>query len=276
VTAINNALSALVGAALSPFERWPPIVGLSAVSLLVAIAMLLVARATTDQAAIIAVKRRMQAALFEIRLFNDDIRAVHSGLDMLRQNLTYARLSLAPLPWLAIPLALLTAQLHAYYGYDGFVPGQTALVEVRLTEAGAPAAGDSPALALVAPRGIDVQTPMLWIPSERETVWRIGFEAAGDYELVVTLDGAPVTKRVTVSSAVGWRAPERLEAGVLNQFLAPVELSIEPGTLIESIAVNYPQRVVRIGPFGVDWLGAFFALSLFFAWLLRKPLGVTL
>jgi len=49
---------------------------LAVVSLISAIGMLLVVRATSDQARVAAVKRALQACVFEIRLFNDDARAM--------------------------------------------------------------------------------------------------------------------------------------------------------------------------------------------------------
>ena len=142
MTWINHGLGGLVGAVLSPFRSFPPIVGLSVVSLLAAIGMLLVFRATSNQPAIADVKRRIHAGIFEIRLFNDDLRAMFAAqLDILRHNLTYVRLSLAPMLWMFVPLLLLIAQLQFYYGYDGFVPGQSAVVKVRLKQGASPPAG---------------------------------------------------------------------------------------------------------------------------------------
>ncbi len=166
MTWINIALGGLVGAALSPFRSLPPIVGLSVVSLVAAIGMLLVFRATSNQRAIMDVKRRIHAGIFEIRLFNDDLRAMFSAqFDILRHNLTYLRLSLAPMVWMLVPLLLLIAQLQFYYGYDGFGPGQSAIVKVRLKEGAGPSSGRAPSVVLEAPSGLRVETPLVWIPS---------------------------------------------------------------------------------------------------------------
>ena len=49
--------------------------------------------------------RRLHAALFEIRLFNDDLSAIfRAQAEMLRHNLTYLRLSLVPMIWMFVPL----------------------------------------------------------------------------------------------------------------------------------------------------------------------------
>jgi len=277
MTWINLGLGRLVGAALSPFRSLPPIVGLSVVSLVAAIGMLLVFRATSNQQAIADVKRRILAGIFEIRLFNDDLRAMFSAqFDILRHNLTYLRLSLAPMVWMLVPLVLLIAQLQFYYGYDGLRPGEAAIVKVRLREGAGPSSGTAPAIALEAPSGLRVETPLLWIPSEREAAWRIGTQKPGDYQLTVLLDGRSVTKQVRVSAQVGWRTPERLEAGFLNEVLHPAEPPLEADVPIEAIMVAYPEREVSLLGYPVHWMIAFFVLSLVFAFALKSRFGVVI
>lgn len=277
MTWINAGLGGLVGVALSPFRSLPPIVGLTVVSLAAAVGMLLVFRATSNQPAITAVKRRIHAGIFEIRLFNDDLRAMFSAqFEILRHNLTYLRLSLAPLVWMLVPLLLLIAQLQFYYGYDGFAPGQSAVVKVRLKEGASPASGTTPAIALEAPSGLRVETPLVWIPSEREAAWRIGMDQPGDYELKIALDGRSVTKQIRVSDRIGWRTPERLEAGFLNQVLYPAEAPIENDVPIEAIMVAYPEREISLLGVGTHWMIAFFVLSLVFAFALKSRFGVVI
>jgi len=272
---LNRALGTLVGAALSPMQSWPAEAGLAVVSLLVAIGMLLVFRATSDQRALAAVKRQIQAGIFEVRLFNDDLRALQSAAAVLRHNLTYLRLSLAPLPWVIVPLVLLVAQLQFYYGYDGFTPGQSTVLTVRL-KAAAVRGGAAPAVALEAPAGLSVQTPLVWISAEREAAWRIGFEAAEDHELRVVVDGHSATKRLRVSSRVGWRTPGRFEAGLVNELLYPAEPPLAPDSPIAAIEVTYPDRPFNLLLFSSGWMVAFFVMVIAFSLLLRSRLGVVL
>ncbi len=271
---LNRVLGAIVDAALSPFQAFSPIVGLSVVSLVVAVGMLLVMRATSNQRAIAAVKRKIQAGIFEVRLFNDDVRALESTLDILRHNLTYLRLSLAPLPWVIVPLGLLIGQLQFYYGYEGFVPGQSAVLTVDVKEAALLPNGAAPAIIVETPPGLTVQTPLVWIPEQRQAAWRIGTDQRGDYEIIVTLAGKSVNKRVRVADAVGWRTPGRFEAGFLNQLLYPAEPPIDSDIPIAAIEITYPEREVSLLGYAVDWMVAFFGMSLALAWLLRSRMGV--
>ena len=122
---INAVLARAFDALLAPFRQLPPIVGLAIVSLATAIAMLLIFRRTSDQRRLAAVKRQIHAALFEIRLFNDDLRAIFRAQgEILRHNLTYLRLSVVPMLWMIVPLVLGIAQRQVHYGYGGLTPGE--------------------------------------------------------------------------------------------------------------------------------------------------------
>jgi uncharacterized membrane protein (DUF106 family) len=276
---VNALLGRFVEAALFPFRNLPPVVGLSVVSLVTAAGMLLVFRATSDQRRLSAVKRAIHAGFFEMRLFNDDLRALlRAQVEILRQNLVYLRLSLVPLLWMLVPLVLLVAHLQFYYGYRGLQPGGTALVKVRVKSelaTGAPDGG-GPALALEAPPGLRVETPVVWIPALDEAAWRIGAERAGDYELAVSVDGRALTKSVRVSDALGRRSPVRPGASWLDQLLYPAETAIPADAPVESVSVTYPDRPVSLFGWELHWMVVFFALSLIFALLLRRPFGVVI
>ena len=73
---INGILGPLVNVALYPFREMAPIVGLTLVSLVTAIFLLIVFKYTSNQKALENVKRKVHAGLFEIRLYNDDFRSI--------------------------------------------------------------------------------------------------------------------------------------------------------------------------------------------------------
>jgi hypothetical protein len=235
--------------------------------------LLVVVRYTSNQEGITRVKRAIRAGLFEIRLFNDDLRAIlRAQGEILRHNLTYLRLSTVPLLWVALPLTIVIGQLQACYGYDGLHPGQTALVKVNVGEG----AGDAPELQLTAPPGVRADTPPVWIPSLRQATWRIAAERPGDYEVTVLVNGAPTTKRVHVGGDVRRRSPYRLERGVVNWVLYPGEPALPSGSPVESVEVTYPARGFPVLGWSAHWLVLFFVLTLVFAFLLRRPFGVVL
>ncbi len=73
---LNRLLTIAVDAVMGPMRAAPPIASLGIFSLLTAAGMLLVVKWTINRRTIERAKSRMQAAIFEMRLFNDDLPAV--------------------------------------------------------------------------------------------------------------------------------------------------------------------------------------------------------
>ena len=281
---VNALLRGLFDFLLSPFRTLPPIVGIGLVSLVIAVGVLLVFKATSNQARLAAVKCQIQACIFEIRLFNDDLIAIlRSQRDVLRYNLTYLRLSAVPTLWIIVPLFLVLAQLQFHYGYRGLEPGETCLIKVKLRSGwdGIPGLArvepsGRPVVSLEVPSGLVVETPAVWIPSQQELDWRIRAEEWGDYEASIRLGTEAYTKTVQVRQGIRRRSPIRLESGFLNQLLYPAEDPLPERGPIESITLGYKDETVSIFGWDLEWYIALFALSILFAFALRKPFHVTI
>jgi len=284
VTIVNEWLGLAFDVLLYPFRQLSPIVGLSVASLLTAAAMLLVFRATSDQRRIEQVKRAMVAALFEIRLFNDDLPALFRAQgEMLRQNAAYVRLSLVPMLWMIVPIVLVVAQLEFRYGYAGLTPGQPVLVKAQLRHApatntdAAPAAGEAssaPAATLEAPNEVRVLTSAVWFPATQELVWQVTPNTPGEFVLNARIGSGTFTKTLEATDHVVRRSPLRVSPGLVDQFLYPAEPPLPVSADVASISVAYPARAIRILGWDMPWIVVYFGLSMAFALLLRKPLGV--
>lgn len=275
---INSLLSTLFDALLSPFRGLNPLVGLTLVSLVVAVAMLLVFKHTSNQKALDQIKRNIHASLFEIRLFNDDLVAImRAQVDIVRHNLTYIRLSLWPLIWMIVPLVLILAQLQFHYAYRGLRPGEPVLLTVHLKGAGpAPIYDPKPKASVEPGSGVKVETPSVWIPLERQLVWRISGEQEGDHEITIHVDGASETKTVRVRDDVVRRSPLRVGSNLFDQIIYPAEPPLGSSSPIASIELDYPDRDIEVLGVGMHWMIIFFGLSMIFAFTLRRPFGVTI
>ena len=271
---LNTVLGGLVEGLLSPFREFPPLVGLTVVSLVTGVAVLLVVKATSNQQGIKAVKRKIAAGIFEIRLFNDDPRAIlRAQADILRHSFTYMGLNLVPVLWMIVPLVLVIIQLQSLYGYAGPEPGGTTLVKV-VFNSDAPSV--APDVSLEADPGIGVETPLLWIPSLREAAWRIAVRHPGEHELRVRIGDNVLSKHVLVSEAVVRRSPVRPSDGFIDQLLNPVERPLQGDLPIESITVMYPEASMGFLFWEAHWLVVYFVLSVLVAVALQRPFGVVL
>jgi hypothetical protein len=272
---LNAALRPAFDLALGPFAAWPPIVPVALVSLVVSILMLVVFKHTSNQDALAAVKRRIHAGLFEIRLFNDDLRAIlRAQNEILRTNLSYLRLTLLPMLFVLPPLVLVIAQLQFHYGYEGLRPGERALLSVDL-EPGT-GAGARPQAKLELPAGLRADAGDVWVKAESQLLWRLVAEREGDYELGLDVAGAHVTKTVRVTPRAVRLSPVRVDRGFFSQLLYPAEPPLPAGSPVRAVRLSYPEREVSVLGHGMNWMIPFFVLSIVFAFALRGLFKVTI
>jgi hypothetical protein len=228
-------------------------------------------RATSNQDGIEKVKRQIAAGLFEIRLFNDDLRAILSAQGrILRHNFEYLRLNLVPMLWMLIPFVLVVAQLQFHYGFGGLETDRPTLLSVTLHE------GAADDVRLELPDGLRMDSPRVWIPGRREASWRLVPERPGTYDVTVRVADAAVVKRLVVSDDVARRAPDRLSPGFLDQLLYPAEAPLPADGPVARISVRYADREVGLFGWETHWLIVFLILSVGFAFAMKGRFGVTI
>jgi hypothetical protein len=277
VPLLNASLGRLLDLVLLPFRHLPPLAGLAVVALLTAIGVLLVFRATSDQRRLQAVRRQLQATVFEVRLFHDDPGAVFRALgEGLRHQAMYLRLTIVPAACTVVLLTPVVAQLQSVYGYEGLQPGRPALVMVHLREGFRPAAAEGAGVSLEVPEGIHVQTPGVWIPATHEFVWRLAPAVPGEYVLHVRVGGERVSKTLDASAAVRRRSAVRPGRRVVQQLRYPAEPPLPTEGPLAAIRVTYPERHIAVLGWRVHWALAYAALSMVCALALRRRLGVVL
>ncbi len=278
MTWINRVLRAVFDAVLSPFAAWSPWVGLALVSLVSAVGVLWIFKRTSNQDALAAVKSRIHAGLFEIRLFNDDLPAIfRAQTSILKANAKYLWLSLPPMIWIIVPLFFVFAQLQFHYGYEGLRPAETALLTLRLEEGAEElAAGTKPAVTLDVPAGVEVQAGPVWAPALRELSWRIGVVESGDYEAVVGYGGVEIPKSIRSTDRVARLSPNKVAPHLMGQLLYPAEDPVSGAPSVEALEVSYRERALDFLGWQVPWWLAYFVLMILFAFALRTPMGVTI
>jgi hypothetical protein len=273
MTAFNRIATALFDLLLVPLDRLPGLVAVAILALVSAVGMLLVFRATSRQQELAAVKRAIQADVFEVRLFSDDPGMVlRIQAAVLRHTFHYLRLSLAPTLWLVVPLSLVMIHMEFHYAYGGLTPGTPALVTVTLP-------GENPVhdvaggVSLDAPAAIRVTSPPVWFPSLHEIMWSVVPESRGAFELRIRAGGETYTKSILVSDTWERRSPLRQGPGFGGQVLYPSEPPLPAGTPVAAIEVGYPGRRLA---WNLHWSVLYLGLCLVFSVALRGPLGVAI
>lgn len=268
---VNTPLNTVLGWYFLAFSRAPSI-GLVVISILTGIGMLLVLQKVSDPVKIRLAKRRVQAHLLELRMFQDEPRVVWGAQKaLLGANARYMGLMLRPALWMTIPLFLLMIRMEAVYGRSPLPVGQEAVVTMSMRTG---LAADNPRLSLTPVEGIAVETPPVRALALRQVSWRIRPQATVSGELGLNVGNTTVKKRI--------------EAGGSQRFVPGLRTGSRWATLwhpdepridapeVEWIDIEYPGASVALLGMHAPWLIWFLAISMLSALVLKKRFGVVL
>lgn len=275
---LNAFLRPLFDAILIPMAGWPAWLGILIWSIPVSVFALWVFKKFSNQDRIAAVKAKIHACLFEIRLFNDDIRAIlRAQWEIMGHVIHYQALALKPMLWILPPLVLIMVQLHAFYGFRGMNPGESALVTAAVSGVDH---AEKPNIELRVPEGVLLETPGIWAADLGQMAWRIRAVEPGDYSLLVVNNGVEAVKTLRVTDRIKRLSPERPGRSFWGQLEWPSENPLLEGSGLENITLSYAEATV--GFLGMEmesqwaWMILFFILTMVIALALKKPMGVEL
>jgi uncharacterized membrane protein (DUF106 family) len=271
---ILRAITGAFDAILTPFGGLHPWVGLAVVSVVTGVVMLLIFGKTSNQKKIGETKDKLKAYIMEMWIFRNDTLVMFSAIgNVVRSNLQYLRHSLRPLVFLFLPVLVIMVQLGIRYADEPLAPGDTAVVSVTLSEGAVPSQTD---LELVAPKGVRVISPALRIDSKGEVNWQIMADLSGHHQLAFETPGGTVHKSLEVGpeQKLGKVGAVKPRANSWNAFLYPTEPPIPGDSVIESIHVAYPHRELKLLGLTINWLLAFFIISVAAGFALKGVFGI--
>lgn len=256
---LNLSISSLFNLLIAPFESLNPLWFLTFISLLIGILMLMVYRYTSNQSGIRETKNKIRAYIFELRLFKDELAIVLSAQKkILTYNLRYMGYALKPMLFMIIPLAIILIQLEGWYGYKALLPGESALVSLKLSNSDPQVMAG---ITLTTDKGLQIDSPALRIPSEGEVSWRIRAKELGKHNLTFHVEDRSFQREVVVSDSGLVRVtPSVFTSEFWNFVLSPGQKAIPGNPYVEQIDVQYPLNTIHIYKWGVNWLVVVFTL----------------
>lgn len=257
---------------LAPFGHGPAWFDLTVWSVIAGVIALLVYKRVSNQRGITRAKDRIQAHLYEIRLFrHDPLVVMRSSARVLGQNLVYLAYNLVPMAVLTVPMLTVLAQLEAHYAFDPVAIGSVEMLSVKLDPHASLAPRD---VTLTVPDGVVLDAPPVRTP-DGEIFWRLRATAAGDHALALAAGGQTITKTWSVGGAHRKVSVKRTKTW--EAFLYPGEAMLSSSSPIRTVEIRHPERPMGILPHGeMGVLTAFFALSLAAGFVLKDRFGVTL
>jgi hypothetical protein len=271
---ILRAITRAFDALFTPFAALHPWVGLTVVSAVTGVVMLLIFGKTSNQKKIAETKDKLKAYVMEMWIFRNSTPVMFSALGrVLKNNAQYLRHSLRPVVFLIIPVLIIMVQLGIRYQNAPLMPGDKAVVSVKLRDGVVPSDTD---LKLVAPKGVRVISPALRIDPKGEVQWEIRAEQPGHHEMALVANGETVRKSVDVGPTrrLGRVGALKPRANSWDAFLYPAEAPVPAGSVVQSIAVTYPRRELSFLGLTVNWLLAFFIISVAAGFALKGVFGI--
>jgi len=267
----RSITTGLLGGMLMPFETRNAMWSLIPISILVGIGMLWVFGRTSNQKAIQATKRKLQAHLYELRLFTDEPGLVwQAQKSLLWSNFRYIGLMLVPAIFLTIPMVILFVHLEAFYGMEPLPVGREAIVTMQMAQ---PLDASAAAPRLEAPDGIAVETPAVRVMGEREVSWRIRPQRAVSGYLRVVLPNETVEKKIESGPGPRYLSDRRVSSA-MDLLWHPVEKRI-PDSRIQWVEVQYPPATVHWLGLDLHWLIWLLVFSMAAALLLKGRFRVS-
>jgi len=272
--AFQNALTKAFDFILKPFELFPPLVGLLAVSAVTGVVMLLIFGRTSDQVRIARAKDRVKAHIMEMWIFRNDPRAMFLAIGGVARNiLQYLRHSLRPIVFIFIPVLLIMVQLGIRYASGPVPVGTTARVTVELREGVRPT--ETP-VTLESRLGARVMAPPLRVDSTGQIVWKVRAETRGPHTLTFATPTGTVTKGLAVGPdpRVGKVTAISARSGTWDAFLYPSDAPIPEDSVVERIVIEYPPRDLSVFRVNAHWLVVFFLASVIVGYALKGVFGI--
>ncbi|MBI3405450.1 MAG: hypothetical protein HY046_08335 [Acidobacteria bacterium] len=252
-----------------PFRGMPPIAGLTAISIVTAVLMLLTFRFASNQAAIRRAKDQLQAHLLAVQLFPENLRVVFSAYgQLIVGNLKYLQQTLKPLAVMLLPIIIIMVQIDLRMGAAPIEPGRAFLLKATVSSADL-----LEQVTLRLPDGIEQTAPPVRIPSEKEIDWRLQARTQGSYDLTLKATSEELTKRVEVQGRMPIVNSARVRGNVWEQLLNMGESPVPNSSKFERIEINYEAQETSVAGFRMHWMIPFFVISMVAGLALKRVVG---
>lgn len=263
-----NRLFDLLAAPFGGSAAW----GMVVLSALSGVVLLLLFKVGTPQERLAAARRRLTGHIYEIGLYQDDLRVLlRIQRDMVLANLRYLGTAAPAILLLLPPVLVILAQLDARYAHRPLAPGETTLVTAVV-------APDRPelldGLTLTVPDGLRLDSAPVRDHDAGTATWRVLAEAPGDHEVTIHADGGAWSKRLPVGDGLPRLAETREHGGWHHLLFNPGESPLPGRAPLREIAVELPSRRTAYAGVHLNWLLAFCLFSLVAGFALKDVFRV--
>ena len=273
MTWINIPMNALGKYALALIAVLPGWLSNTIISAVTGVVLLIIFKYTSNQRAIGRVRDDIKANMLALKLFKDSIAVTLQAQGRVFRGAFLLLIhAVRPMLVMIVPVSLLLAQMGLWYQSRPLLPGEEALVTVKLnSNIETPWPID---FASIEPTpAVEVTIESVGVLSKHEIIWKIRAVEGGSHRIVFKVDEQQFEKELAIGDGFMRVSAERPGWYWSDILLHPLERPFGPDSVIQSVSINYPDRLSRTSGTGW-WLIYFFVASMVFAFIFKPFLKV--
>ena len=268
---LNRVLTPVFDLVCWPFRTVAPIWAMTVISLATGIVMVWIFGKVSDQETIKRIRDHIRGNLIGVRLYQHDIGVViRLQRRIFGDTFHYMRLALVPMVVLLVPVVLIMTQLSLRFEARPLLPGEAVIVKAYVRDIGSLDKN----VTLEVGNGVSVETRGVRIPSTREIAWRIRAESSGEHVMVIRVGEDAIDTHLVVGDQWGAVSQRRTGRGMWDTLTYPGEPPIPSSHPVEAVEIVYPSLDLSVFGLAVNWVVAFFGLSMVFGFAFKDMLGV--
>ncbi len=271
ITWINAPANVLGGILLAPIGVLPGWLSNTIISAVAGVVLLVIFKYTSNQNAIGRVRDSIKANMLALKLFKDSIvvtlqsqSRVFKGAGLL---LVYA---IRPLLVMIVPVCLLLGQLGLWYQFRPLQSNEASVITMKLnSEIDLPL----PKVSIESTSAVEVEIGPVRSINKREVHWKIKVRENGYHNIVFRINNQIIEKELAIGDGFMRVSPMRPDWNWAEILLYPWEKPFAPESIVQSISIDYPDRISRTS--GTNWwIGYFFVVSMIFAFIFKPVFKV--
>jgi len=268
VNVLTNAFGSFF---LAPIAMLPGWLSNTIISGVTGVFLLVIFKYTSNQRAIGKIRDDIKAHMLALKLFKDSISVtLHAEVRVFKGALLLLFHAIPPMLVMIIPVSLLLAQMSLWYQSRPLLPGEVAVMTVKLNDN---VGGRWPTLNIEPTPVAKVTIGPVKVFSRREICWEIKALENGNHRITLDVNRHQIEKELVIGDGFIRVSSTRPAWNWANILMHPAEKPFAPDSIVQSVNIDYPDRLSWTSSANW-WLIYFFIASMVFAFISRPFLKI--
>ena len=268
---VNVLTNAFGNFFLAPIAMLPGWLSNTIISGVTGVFLLVIFKYTSNQRAIGKIRDDIKAHMLALKLFKDSISVtLHAEVRVFKGAFFLLFHAIPPMLVMIFPVSLLLAQMSLWYQSRPLLPGEVAVMTVKLNDN---VGGRWPTVNIEPAPVAEVTVGPVRVFSRREICWEIKALENGNHRITLDVNRHQIEKELVIGDGFIRVSSTRPAWNWANILMHPAEKPFAPDSIVQSVNIDYPDRLSWTSSANW-WLIYFFIASMVFAFISRPFLKI--